>query len=153
MQCSLSNSAPMKCLFSNWTSSWTLVEVARQFKLHQESHSLAHDLSNRLGDINITGPKIRSLLNFRGEYGRAKPPEFVKEMMLDWSSLLSSILKPILPSAQCQDPRGRIFVMLGFIYPDVRVEVDYGRSAEEIADIVLKRQLSYSLIYGNKCEP
>ena len=43
--------------------------------------------------------------------------------------------------------------MLGFIYPQVRVEVDYGHSAEEIADIMLQRQLSYSLIYENKCEP
>ena len=61
-------------------------------------------------------------------------------------------LGQILPTAQCEEPRDRIFGMLGLVDRDVHVEVDYGKSLELIAEQVLKKQLIEYLIVENRFE-
>jgi len=109
------------------------------------------DRSVKLGDQTIAGPEIRSLLSLKEEHNREKPPEFADEMKLNWTRLWVE-LGQILPTAQCEEPRDRIFGMLGLVDRDVQVEVDYGKSLELIAEQVLKKQLIEYLIVENRFE-
>lgn len=86
---------------------------------------------------------ISALIQLRHEYHSDKPKGScaLDGKTMIWTALIDR-LEWVLPRAHCQDSRDRIFGILGLVSDEARIKVDYDSSAEEIADKVLKRELS-----------
>jgi hypothetical protein len=72
-------------------------------------------------------------------------------MKLDWARQWVE-MKQILPTVRIEEPRDRVFGMLGLVDFDVRTDVDYGKSLELIAERLLNKQLLEYLIVENRFE-